>query len=394
MILTALLVVMLLFRVRTVKVYGNTRHSSKEIASGLVHDALTHNTLYFLWKYKDGDIPDSMPYLETLHVQVKSLSRVEVEVTEKELAGYLSDPAGNVCFDREGTILEITNDDRSDLPLITGVNTGEPVLYQKLPTESSAQLRTILSLTELLSYHELQATEIRFGENMEITVFVGGIEAQLGQDEYLEEKVANLNKILPRLDGQRGILHLETFTGRNETVSFTPAGSDELSALDEGSDGAGAGDTGGGGSGDAGSGDSGGADTGGGTGSGDAGSADGTGSGDAGTVGADAGNGDGTGSDGADTGSGDAGAGAQDGGSAADLSGVNGDGSGDADGGSQSIYVVFNSSGGLVYNVHVENGTVVDENGNPVPGCSVNEDGYVVDGYMNVIDPATGELVQ
>lgn len=56
--------------------------------------------------------------------------------------------------------------------------------------------------------------------------------------------------------------------------------------------------------------------------------------------------------------------------------------------------MVFDSSGTLVYNVHVENGTVVDANGNPVSGCSVDSDGYVVDAYMNRFDPDTGELVQ
>ncbi|MCD7820277.1 MAG: hypothetical protein LUH07_14715, partial [Lachnospiraceae bacterium] len=55
--------------------------------------------------------------------------------------------------------------------------------------------------------------------------------------------------------------------------------------------------------------------------------------------------------------------------------------------------MVFNSSGQLVNNVHVRNGVVVDSDGNEVPGCSVNEDGYVVDAYMNIIDPATGELM-
>ena len=54
--------------------------------------------------------------------------------------------------------------------------------------------------------------------------------------------------------------------------------------------------------------------------------------------------------------------------------------------------MVFDSSGNLVYNVHVENGTVVDANGNPVSGCTVNENGDVVDDYMNVFDGKTGEL--
>ncbi|MFR3321189.1 MAG: hypothetical protein ACLTSZ_08635 [Lachnospiraceae bacterium] len=39
------------------------------------------------------------------------------------------------------------------------------MLYQKLPVISSAQLRTILSVTQLLKYQELEAKEIRFDES-------------------------------------------------------------------------------------------------------------------------------------------------------------------------------------------------------------------------------------
>ena len=363
-----------LFQVRKVTVYGNSRHSSEEISAGLTEGRMMKNTLYLLWKYREGEIPDTLPFLNSLHVQMKSPSHIEVQVTEKELAGYI-DKGGYVYFDREGVILEISDEVYDGIPIITGASVGDTVLYQKLPTESSAQLRTILSLTQLLSYQELKASEIRFGENMEITVFVGGVEAQLGQDEYLEEKVANLNKILPRLEGQSGILHLENFTGRNETVSFTPSSEPDTvtDVTNDASVGEGAG---------AGSGADGQDSV---DGNGDAGEGSADGSGDAG--------------DGSVDGSGDTGDGSADG------SGDTGEGNGDTGDGdtageepeqdSSVIFpMVFNSSGTLVYNVHISNGIVVDQYGNQVPGVTINEDGNVVDAYMNVFDKTTGELIQ
>lgn len=352
-----------LFRVKKVTVYGNERHSSEEISAGLCHDFLTNNTLYLLWKYRDGMIPDELPFLNTLHVQMKTPSNIEVHVTEKKLAGYI-DKEGYVFFDGDGTVLEISDKAAEDIPLITGVSTGEVTLYQKLPTQSSAQLRTILSLTELLAYHELDASEIRFGDNMEITVFIGDVEAQLGQDEYLEEKIANLSKIIPRLEGESGSLHLESFTGRNETVSFTPSGSDGTQETGEGA-------------------------------SDNAADAEGASDSGAGAEGASENGTDGDGASDAE-GTSDAGEGAQgeDGTAAEDGSSDDGtDGEDTSDTG--TIYpMVYDSSGTLVYNVHVENGVVVDSNGNPVSGVIVNENGNVQDAYMNQFDPSTGELIQ
>lgn len=340
---------LLLFQVRKVTVYGNSRHSSEEISAGLTEGRMMKNTLYLLWKYREGEIPDTLPFLSSLHVQMKSPSHIEAQVTEKELAGYI-DQSGYVYFDSDGVILEISDEVYDGIPIITGVSVGDTVLYQKLPTESSAQLRTILSLTQLLSYQELEASEIRFSENMEITVFIGGVEAQLGQDEYLEEKVANLNMILPRLEGQSGILHLENFTGRNETVSFTP--SSEPDTATEAADDISAGD------------------------------------------GNDAASGGGENANDGDT------AGEGDGSSAGSDS--TGDGSAEGDGDlpeeeqdTDVIFpMVFNSSGTLVYNVHISDGVVVDQYGNQVPGVTINEDGNVVDAYMNVFDQTTGELIQ
>lgn len=348
-VLLLAVIFILLFRVRKIQVYGNDHHSAEEISAAMIDDVFMKNTVYMLWKYRDGKLPSGMPYLESLHVQLKSPSRIDVHVKEKLPVAYF-DKGDYVYIDQDGTVIEITDRTYDGIPIVTGAAMEEPLLYQKLPVQSSAQLRTILSLTQLLSYQGVPVDEIRFGENMEITVFAGNIETELGQDEYLEEKIANLAKILPRLEGQSGTLHLEGFTGRNEQVPFTPSHEEETpvaedgGASEEGSDGAESG-----------------------------------GDGDAGEGGQDA---EGEGSEGGQAGEG---------------------GEGSADGQDDenkqddvgTVYpMVFNSSGTLVYNVHVENGTVVDEYGNPVPGVTVNESGNVVDAYMNEYDSSSGEWIQ
>lgn len=344
----AVLAVLLLFRVRKVNVYGSERHSAGEISSGLMHNMLTKNTLYLQWEYRNGEVPDTLPFLSALKVTMKSPFEIDVEVTEKELAGYV-DKGSYAYFDEDGVVQEITGEVYDGLPVVTGADIGEPVLYQKLPTASSAQLRTILSVTQLLRYQGLSAQEIRFGENGEITVYVNRVEAMLGQDEYLEEKIANLRAILERTGNEAGTLHMESFTGKNEAATFRP--SDEPVTEAETGDGA---DAGAGAQTDP--------------------AAD---SGNLAGLGAPDTDSDTAGGDGTDT---------QDPAGTAETDASQST--------SNTIPMVFNSSGTLVYNVHIENGVVVDSYGNPVPGCSVDANGNVVDAYMNVLDPQTGELVQ
>ncbi|MCD7735902.1 MAG: hypothetical protein LUI07_02880, partial [Lachnospiraceae bacterium] len=224
LLVMAALAAVFLPRVRKVTISGNERYSDKEIAGSLLADFWSKNTLYLWWNYRDGTVPDTMPYLESIEITVESPFSIRVAVTEKELIGYF-DTGSYVYFDESGIVLEITDELYEGIPVITGAALGEITLYQKVPTESSSQLRTILSLLDLLSYQGLDPDEIRFAEDSDITVYIGSIEAFLGQDEYLEEKTANLKAILNTMDSNTaGTLHLENVTGKNEDITFSPSG--------------------------------------------------------------------------------------------------------------------------------------------------------------------------
>ncbi len=356
-LLAAVITVLVLFQVRKINVYGNSRYDAQEIADGLMHSFLTKNSLYLAWEYRDETVSERMPYLGSVKVKLKSPFEIDVTVEEKELAGYV-EQASNWYFDEDGILLENTQEVYDGIPKVTGADVGEPVLYQKLPTRSSAQLRTILSITQLLRQQELAAEQISFEENGDITVLINGVEAKLGQDEYMEEKIANLRAILERTAGQTGTLHMESFTGKNGTATFQITGEAETEAQTDSQD-----EQDGGA--DASEGQDG-AD-----GSGEEQAAEGDSTGE----GADADNQDNSGED-----------------SAEDS--AEQEDSQEEDTSTVIIAMVFDSSGTLVYNVHNENGTVVDSNGNAVAGCYVDGDGYVVDAYMNRFDPQTGELVQ
>lgn len=375
-VILVLLAGLLILRVRKLTVSGNSHYSAETIKDDLITDFFSGNTLILWWTYKDGTVPDTMPYLESLKIEVKSPFSVAVTVTEKELVGYF-DMGSYAYFDTDGIVLEITDELYDGIPVITGASVGEFTLYQKVPTESSSTLRTVLSLLELLEYQGLTADEIRFSDNSEITVYIGYIEADLGQDEYLEEKVANLKAILDTFTSTTaGTLHLENVTGKNEDITFSPSDEviieteTETEEIPEND-----------------------------TASSDAEDESVTGAADTSTLGGittDGGTADSITSSSQEDSSDEA-ASSQEGsadGASSDAEDAADDSDDSSDDGESDVdLMVFNSSGELVYHVHVKDGLVVDAYGNEVPGCSVNEDGYVVDAYWNIIDPATGDLM-
>lgn len=355
------------FRIRTLEVLGVQRYSAEEIKSDLVYDFWTENTLYFAWKYRNAVSDPRTPYLDSVQVKMLSPGKARVQVKEKKLSGCVSYAGSSVYFDTQGVVLDITDKTYDGIPQVSGVTMDEPVLYQKLPVGNTAQLRTMLNITRLLIEAKLIPDNIAFDENLNITLKIGSVEVKLGQDEYLEEKVANLVTIYQEVASQTGTLNMEAFTGKNETITFKksdePANTVETDAqgnpvntgeTDADGNPVGTGET----------------------------DADGNpvGTGETDAQGNPVGAGE-TDADGNPTGSGEsAGAGSQ------------ADTSGETTG--VSAFMVFDSSGTLRYDAHVVNGQVVDAYGNPIDGCSVDENGNVVDAYWNVIDPMTGQLAQ
>ncbi len=342
-------VVLGVFQIRSIDVKGNERYLAEQIRDDMIYDFKTRNTLYFAWKYRNNQPAEDVPYLKSVQATMLSPTSVRIQVTENPIVGRVQYENTNVYYDADGVVQEITDTIYAGIPLVAGVEIEKPQQYQKLVMGNSSTLRTMLNITQLLIKNELIPDSVTFDGSQNMILRFGQVTVNLGQDEYLEEKIANLVSIYPQIAGEAGTLNMEGFTGKNEAITFKAdsesdqeQGQETESAdgqpAEEGTDEAAGTDT------LAGEGASAPAED-------DAASSD-----------------DGTGEDTA-----------QD--TTQDLS-------------TSTSIMVFDSSGTLRYDAHVSGGQVVDSYGNLIDGCYVDENGNVVDAYWNVIDPNTGQLAQ
>ncbi len=330
-------IVLGVFQIRSIDVRGNERYSAGQIRDDLIHDFKTRNTLYFSWKYRSKDHAADAPYLKNVQAVMLSPTSVRIVVEESQMVGRVQYEDKNVYYDADGVVQEITDTIYTGIPLVTGVEIEAPQLYQKLVTKNASLLRTMLNITQLLIKSELNPDSVSFDANQNMILRFGPVTVQLGQDEYLEEKIANLVSIYPQIEGEAGTLNMEGFTGKNEAITFKADSAPEPESETESGEEEGA----------------------------------------------------------AKPESGD---------SLAGGAGGEENPSGEEEGTQEDVpeepeitsttFMVFDSSGTLRYDAHVEGGQVVDSYGNPIDGCYVNENGNVVDAYWNEIDPATGQLAQ
>jgi cell division protein FtsQ len=78
----------------------------------------------------------------------------------------------------------------------------------------------MLTLTQTLKRNDLVPDAIIYGRDDSPIIVYGSIWVQLGSDDLLTRKVERIAKILPSLDGESGVLHLENWTEDTTNIVF------------------------------------------------------------------------------------------------------------------------------------------------------------------------------
>lgn len=206
--------------VRQVEVVGNENYSGQKIEEIVLPTRLDHNTLYLLYKSRYGkfNVP---PFLDMVEVDVLSYNKVRIHVYEKTVMGYVVYGGNYVYFDKDGIVLEISDNLREGLPVVRGLHFDEMELYEKLPVKDQAIFRTLVTLTQMLTKEKLSPDRIEFTDSGEIDITFQEVLVHLGKDAHLDNKIARLTGILPYLEGRTGILHMEDVDENTSRITFT-----------------------------------------------------------------------------------------------------------------------------------------------------------------------------
>lgn len=207
-------------RVEEVTVTGNEMYDDESIRQWVLNDKYSWSTLYVYLKYRFLDT-EPVPFIDTMDVAITGMKSLAVQVYEKGLIGYIKDDTSgqNIYFDKDGFVIEISQEEIPGVSQITGLSVKDPVMYEKLDL-TDRTLRTLLSLTQNLQKYALTADSIDYDGTGSISVRFGEIVVILGDESSLTEKVLRLQKILPQIMGQTGVLHLENWSEDTTDVTF------------------------------------------------------------------------------------------------------------------------------------------------------------------------------
>lgn len=208
---------LLLFYVQRIEIKGNQFCSDETIVEAIQNDRFSVNTVYVLSKYSSGkgEIPEG---LHSMEVSMKNPWTLSVVVEEKQSVGYFEHKKKKVYFDEEGLVLINGLAIIQGVPLVEGVEFKNVKEYSKLSCENTNVFGEISTIKKEFEKNELTMDRILYIDDR-IYVYIGKKCISLGTD-VTPEKIAQISPIMKKLGKKKGTLHLENYSGGNDTITF------------------------------------------------------------------------------------------------------------------------------------------------------------------------------
>lgn len=201
---------------------GNTlRYSDEELKSLIFTSDIEYNPVYAMFVDKQDK---EIPFIAKYEVDIEWPNKANVTVYGKDIIGYVYYKDFYIYFDKDGIVVELSKELLDGVILMEGLDFGQMVLHQKLPTKKEESFSLILSLGKMIKKNEIDADKVVFDSELNMTLYVGNIEIVLGKDEFLDEKMTKVRVLLPSLMEYSGVLNLENYREGNDSFWFRQSG--------------------------------------------------------------------------------------------------------------------------------------------------------------------------
>lgn len=207
------------YTIKTVYVEGNIHYTNEEIIDMVMNGRYGHNSIFLSLKYRDKGI-DDIPFIETMDVSIEAKDTVRIMVYEKAIAGYVTYLGRYIYFDKDGIVVETSEEETPGIPQVTGLTFDHIILHEPLPVENSEVFIDILNITQMLDKYSLSVDKIYFSPDYQVTLIFDEIRVALGSSSDIDEKIMVIQYMIPDLEGKKGTLDLREYTEDTKMISF------------------------------------------------------------------------------------------------------------------------------------------------------------------------------
>lgn len=204
------------YQVDEVQVMGSSHYSEKQIRKMVLRGPLASNSVLAPLLYTKQNTKD-VPFIEGYTVTRLNRHTICVSVKEKDIVGCIPYLDSYIYFDRNGIFVEGSQTRDETVPYFDGIQVNKIVMDEKLDIKGDTVLNTAVALSTIFQKNDMIPDHIQFDSSYSISLIYGDITVQLGKDENLEEKMNRVIAIMPKIQGKKGILHMESVSTDTNT---------------------------------------------------------------------------------------------------------------------------------------------------------------------------------
>lgn len=230
-----ILVLLLLFalaflanlQITKITVSGNRIYDQEVLKQQILPEGWSRNTA--VAAFSNRFLPHkSIPFVASYNLRLTGFDSCEIVVYEKTPLGYIDYMSSYMYFDKDGTIIESSDQRMEEIPEVTGIRFGSIVLGQKLKTDSADLYGMIMNITQQLSASGIPCRKIEFDRSRNATLYIdsGDIRVKIGSGDYLTARLTAVADIIGELRarGLKGTVDLSGYRDRSENgFIFIPA---------------------------------------------------------------------------------------------------------------------------------------------------------------------------
>lgn len=215
-ILVAMIAFFSYYKVDSVEVRGTSHYTDEEVKKMVLRGPLASNSVLAPLFYSTTNTDDII-YVDAFKVTQLNRSTICISVKEKKIVGCIKYLDSYIYFDRNGIFVEGSQTRDETVPYFDGIQVNKIVMDEKLDIKGDTVLNTAVALSTIFQKNDMIPDHIQFDSSYSISLIYGDITVQLGKDENLEEKMNRVIAIMPKIQGKKGILHMESVSTDTNT---------------------------------------------------------------------------------------------------------------------------------------------------------------------------------
>lgn len=208
-----------MFNVKHIEIVGNSQFSKSEISNHILSDKYCRYAPYMYFKYRWLK-PEKMPFMADVKIYMTGINTVKIEVKEKPIVAYAEHLGSRLFFDSDGIIVESSDRLIDGIVKLEGLEFQSYKLYERPQLNNPIILDSLSGIVKHLNKYGLSPDSLYVNGRGEIDLKFSELTVKLGMEDCLDEKIARLSAILPMLDEKNGILKLNAYRQKGDSIVY------------------------------------------------------------------------------------------------------------------------------------------------------------------------------